>query len=374
MLLVFIMAIQIITLSGCWDYRDINSVALPQLGAYDIHEESRSGTSDLPQEEKLVDLTVVIPNLSEEVKAKFRIEKTPGLLIGNSRGQKPYSSPGDYSPAVASIIVFGEDEAATGLNKLNEALSRGAKNPHTVNYSVAEGRGENILRVPTDDYSTMGDYLRLLLRSSEKRGFIPSSTLHQFEVDQNPGKNPVMPLLIIKDEKVMVNGAAIFNKDKMIGKVGLKETQYLMMLRGIESNGNLPYILNKDGKIYDYGSLSITNNRKVTMERNGNEFTFNISIILEGGLNEHSSNVLFTQNKDLRKEIEDQVTSDITEGCNKFIKRMQEEYKVDCIDISKYALAKWRKELQPTIDQGFIENVAIKVDVKMKLKSIGELN
>jgi len=371
MLLLAIMTIQIISMSGCWDYRDINSTAFPQLGAYDLHEESNTALGNLPAEEQQIDLTVVIPTVSPELESKFLIHKTSGLLISSARGQKTYSLPGEYTAGVASNIVFGDALAATGLNKVSDALSRGALNPHTENYSIAEGRAENILRAPIRDYPSMGDYLRMLIRSSNKRTFMPATTLHQFEVDQNPGKNPVMPLLTIKDEKVMFGGAAIFKKDKMVGKADLNETQYLVMLRGVESTGNLPFILNNEGQISDMGSVNVNNKRKVKVERNGDDITFMINISLAGHLAEHSSDVLFTQNEELLKEIEDQITSNVTEGCNKFISKMQEEYKVDCIDISKYALAKWRKELQPKIDEGFIENVDIKVDVKVKLENIG---
>ena len=371
MLLAAIMTLQIISVSGCWDYRDINSTAFPQLGAYDLHEESNTALGNLPSDEQQVDLTVVIPTVSPELESKFLIHKTSGLLIASARGQKTYSLPGEYSAGVASNIVFSEALAATGLNKVSDALSRGALNPHTENYSVSEGRAETILRVPIKDYPSMGDYLRMLIRSSNRRTFMPSTTLHQFEVDQNPGKNPVMPLLGIKDDKVMFSGAAIFKKDKMVGKANLNETQYLVMLRGIPSTGNLPFILNKEGKMSDIGSINVNNKRKVKVERNGDNFTFTISITLAGHLAEHSSEDLFTQNEELRTEIEDQVASDVTEGCNKFIKKMQDQYKVDCIDISKYALAKWRNELEDKVDKNFIENVDIKVDVKVKLENVG---
>ncbi len=371
MLLAAIMIVQIISNSGCWDYRDINSTAFPQLGAYDVHEESDTALGNLPPNEQQVDLTVVIPTVSPELQSKFLIHKSSGLLVASSRGQKPYSLPGEYSAGFASNIIFGEALAATGLNKVSDALSRGALNPHTENYSIAEGRAEDIIRVPIKDYPSMGDYLRMLIRSANKRTFMPSTTLHQFEVEQNPGKNPVMPLLTIKDEKVSFGGAAIFNKDKMIGKADLNETQYLVMLRGVPSTGNLPFILNKDGKMLDMGSVNVTNQRKVKVERNGDDFTYTISIVLAGYLAEHSSEELFTENDELKTEIEDKVAANVTAGCNEFIKKMQDQYKVDCIDISKYALAKWRNELEDKIDKDFIENVDIKVEVKVKLQNIG---
>lgn len=370
--LAFIIGLQIFAISGCWDYRDVNTVSFPATGAYDLHK----GSESQEQGEQMVDLTVIIPNLAQDVKKPFRIEKTTGTLIGNARGQKPYSSPGIYSAGVAAVIIFGEDLARGGLNNMVEALFRGAQIPKTENFAVAEGRGEDVLRAPIKDYSNMGEYLRGVLKQSEKRGFIPSTTMYQFGVNRAPGKNPIMPLLTIKNQKVEVSGTAIFRKDKMIGKANLDETRSLIILRGIEATGNIPYVIKQDGQIVDKGSVDVTScgGRKVKVQRNGDQFSFLITVCLEGNLVEHEFNKRFTKNPDLRKMIENQIASDTKSDCMKFIDKMQQEYKVDCIDINKYILAKWRKELQNRVDQeDFIENVDIKVKVKMKLQNVGEL-
>lgn len=371
--LTLMIGLQIFTISGCWDYRDVNKMSFPATGAYDRHKSS----DKLEQGEQMVDLTVIIPNLAQDVKKPFRIEKTTGILIGNARGQKPYSSPGIYSAGVAAVIIFGEDLARTGLNNIVEALFRGAQIPKTENFAVAEGRGENILRAPIKDYSNMGEYLKGVLKQSEKRGFIPSITMYQFGVNRSsPGKNPIMPILSIKDKKVEVTGTAIFKEDKMIGKANLDETRSLIILRGIKASGNIPYIIKKDEQIMDKGSVDVStcSGRKVKVKRNGDQFSFLITVCLEGSLVEHQFNKNFIKNTDLRKLIENQIAADTKSDCIKFIEKMQQEYKVDCIDINKYILAKWRKEFKDQVDQeGFIEKLDIKVNVKMKLKNVGEL-
>ncbi len=371
--LLFIIGLQIIGLSGCWDYRDINKVNFPLAVSYDLHEETKAAASKKDQEEQMLDLTTILPNLDPNVKSNFRIEKTSGITVGKSRGQKPYSFPGTYSPGVQGILILGEDLSNTGLYNVFEALLRGPLISNIQNLAVAEGRGENILNAPVEDYPNMGDFLKGLLRQSDKRVFIPVTTLHQFEVFQAPGKNPIMPLLKAQDKQAEFVGAAIFRKDKMIAKANLDETRSLMMLRGIESTGNIAFIIKRDGRILDKGSVDLHNSRKVKVEQSGDEYVFQITIMLAGNLVEHQFGKLFTENEDLRKMIEDQIASDVKEDCNKFIKKMQEEYKVDCIDISKYALAKWEEELQDRVDEDFIENVTIQINVNMKLINVGEL-
>ncbi len=361
-------------LTGCWDYRDVNKMSFPQAGAYDVHvSENQGGTNGPSKDPDQVDLTVIIPNLSQEAPSKFRIEKSSGISLGDARGKKPYASPGIYSAGVAGIIVFGKEQASLGLSGVTDALFRGALIPNIVHFSVSQSRGEDVLRTPVENYPSMADYLRSLLDASEKRGFIPSTTLHNFEQNQSPGKNPIMPLLKTDGKRIVVTGTAIFNKDRQIGEADLTETRTLMMLRGIKANGVIPFRLEKEGKVIDQGSIQISNRRKVRVERKGEGFVFNIRIDLAGSLVDHESGLMFSRNKDLQKAIEQQVAADVTASAGQFIKKMQREYKVDCIDISKYALAKWRRELEPTIDQDFIENVQINVDVKMHLENIGEV-
>ncbi len=371
--MLILLGIQLPTLAGCWDYQDVNRIDFPLAASYDLHEAGLNVLREEGSKEQLIDLTAILPNLAQNASSKYRVEQSTGLNVGNARGQKPYASAGTYSPGATAIILVGEDLARTGLNNIFQALFRAALSSSIQNFAISEGRGEDILNTPVEDYPNMGDYLKGVLQKSERRGFIPATTLHRFEVWQGPGKNPIMPLLKLKNNKAEVAGTAIFNKDRMIGKANLTETRSLMMLRGIKATGNIPFTIKRYGEIFDRGSVDVSNKRKVKVERKGGNFSFLITVMLEGNLVEHQFGKLFTQDENLRRIIEEQIASNIEAECNRFIDKMQEDYKIDCIDISKYAVAKWGKEVEDQVDQDFIENVNIRVKVKMKLKNNGEL-
>jgi len=59
-------------------------------------------------------------------------------------------------------------------------------------------------------------------------------------------------------------------------------------------------------------------------------------------------------------------------GCQKCWP-LQEEPRIDAIEITPYAVAKWRQEITPQLEQSFIEDVLINVDVEVKLQNTGEL-
>ncbi len=355
------------SISGCWDYRDINKVYFPSIGAYDLCE--------LPgQPRPYVKLINVITDISPEAPSRYRIETTIGPTVGNARRQKAYYAPGEYSPGVSAVVVLGEDLVRGDDCVPMDALFRTTIIPESVDMAVAEGKAEDILRLPIRDYNNIGDYLKVFLRGAGRRAYIPSCTLHNYMVNNAPGKNPVMPLLTIKNHQVKIAGAAIFRKEFMIGKADVDETRALMMLRGMKSRGVLFYKIKQDDKTLDKGSVEVDNRRQVKVVRSGDDFTFIITIDLNGTLVDHQSDKLFTKNEELGKMIEKQIASDVASQCTAFVKKMQQEYRVDCIDVSKYALAQSRKELSPIIDkEEFIQNAVIQVNVNMKLRNIGEL-
>jgi len=158
----------------------------------------------------------------------------------------------------------------------------------------------------------------------------------------------------------------------MIAKLDLKETRSLVLLKGIKSKGSIPFCIIKDDILVDSGTVRVNSKRKVKVIREGNNFTFLVKINLDGVLIDHT-NIEQELDETKLQIIENQVAADIKKQCNNLIIKMQEEWEVDCIDISKYALAKWRKELTPVIDKGFIENVNIQVEVQVDIENAGEL-
>jgi len=360
-----------VCLAGCWDYRDINKVNFPLAGAYDLHPASRTGNDE---KDELYDLTVILPNLAEDAREKYRVEKTTGFSIGQARGNKAYSSAGPYSAGGSLVIIAGEELAKKGLSGVYESLFRAPLISSIQNLAVAEGRAESIMEVQVKDYPSMADFLKGLLPKANERGFIPSITLHQFEMSQAPGRNPFLPLIKAHRGEAAIIGGAIFKKDRMIGKANLAETRCILLLRGVKCTGNLPFVISREGRPLDRGSVDIRNSREVKIVGSPGNISYTIKIKLKGSLVEHECKLSLSKDENLKKMIEEQISSNVKNECERYVKVIQEKHKVDCIDISKYALAKWGKQIEAEIDKDFIENVDIKVEVETKLTDIGELN
>lgn len=363
----------LINTSACWDSRDIEELAFSLLASYDLHQPQLHDRhiSCANKEELLVDVTTLVPNLAPESKNKIKIETQSGSTITYVRNQKLFSNSDEYMPGLNEVLILGEDLAKDGLNKHLDT-TRVAVLSQAMKVAVAEGRGEDVVRTPQNDSSNMASYLNGLLKSQRKL-FIPIATLHQLNTNITPGKNPVLPLLKKEGtDQVVIAGTAVFKKDRLIGKLDIHDSRSLCLLRGLKGKGYLPFCLEEEGQPPGRGTVLAANGRSVDVSRNGDNYVFTIKIKLQGRLDEHSCSRLLDQQH--LSAIEQAIEKDISQECRDFVRQMQEELKVDCIDISKFALAKWRKELTSVIDdEEFIQNAQINVQVQMHIKNTGKM-
>jgi Ger(x)C family germination protein len=359
-------------LCGCWDSQDLEELSFPLAAAYDVHSPGSADPSDPPAQpgNKLVDLTTLVPNLAPKTKLPVNVETHSGVTIADARQRRGLTDADTYVTGMNQIIIIGEELARCGLNPYMDSLLRDPTIPDSMYFSVAAGRGEDILKTPIKNYSNMGNFLVALFKGIQQRTFIPATQLGEFYRYQSTGKNPVAPILERKGDRVIISGVAVFKKDRMIKKLTVEEGHDLVMLRGLKGRSFLPFN-KKQGGMYHRGAVLVRNSRKVQYYQNEQGHNLIITIKLKGTLEEHSHRAPVTEKhlKDIEKTVEQQVRTQ----CETFINKMQEEIKVDCIDISKYALAKNRRALEKEIDNPeFIQNANIQVKVKVHLENTGE--
>lgn len=363
----------LLLMSGCWDSQDLEELSFPLAGAYDLHRPGSADPSDPPTmaDRKLLDLTTVVPNLAPKAQKPVNIETLSGVTIADIRQRRGLTDADTYITGMNRAVVLGEELARRGLNPYMDVLWRDPRITGTMYMAVAAGRGEDIIKTPIKNYNNMGTYMMAFFNRMNKRTFMPVTNLSQFYINQAAGKNPVFPILEHKDDRVVITGVALFKKDRMVSKVGIEEAHDLVLLRGLKERSYLPFTMQEDGKLYR-GTVLVGNSRKVQYSRSNQGHSFNITVKLQGTLEEYSRQGPIDQ-KYLHK-IEQTIEKQVTSQCEAFIAMMQNELKLDCIDISKYALARSRRTLEQSIDNpDFIENADIRVKVKVHLANTGEM-
>jgi Ger(x)C family germination protein len=233
--------------------------------------------------------------------------------------------------------------------------------------AVVEGQAKDLLELSLSPTQEIDHYLRGLLQHGPQRGFFPTCTMQNFRINQFEGKNPITPLLKMDDGRPKISGTAIFKRSLMVRKIDLDQSRNLVLLRGQAAQGMLPFQVDFD----TYGVVRAENSRKVKVSYEEGVYSFHIQVFLKGRLLEivHPPETSLTL-----ADIEKNLASGLQEELESFVLWMQEDLKVDCIDINRFALAKWRPVLRDIIyEESFLENARIQVEVQLALHNSGEL-
>lgn len=357
-------------LSGCWDYTDVDERHVAILTTIDL-KEGQSGTM---RSGGTYIGGVVVPSLNPQIGAKSRFETFSGQTISQAREERFGYSPGRPLIGLLQVILIGNEVARSGVDNWLNIYSRDSVIKYNLHMAVTKGRAEQVARSKDPNYVNAGEHIKLLLEQTDKVGFYAHYDLRNYIVDMaTPGKNPVMPLFELRNKEIACIGSAVFRKDKLVAELDLPETRTLILLRQGNNKGHIPYVIRQGEKVIDRGGILVGNQRRVKVTRRGDEFFFDITIKIKGRLLERASSVSLIDNPDQLKAIEQAVENQTQSDCYQLIGRMQEEWKLDAIDISRYALAKWRQELERRIDKDFIQKAHINVKVEVKIGQFGEM-
>lgn len=357
--------------ASCWDSSDIEDLSFANVGGYDAAKESGPEYDD--GQDKIA-VTAVFPLFEEEAVSTATVATNEGKTIADTRGKRAYKTPRKLLVGMLQAAVYGDKLARNGLYGSIEILLRDPQVKHDILMALAYDRAEDVLKTKINNYSNAGDYVFDLLKNSRTNAFIPTVTVHSFAMGVLcKHRNPVLPIIRSGINSIEIAGLGIFKNDRLIARASVEEARIISFLRGEKMEGYLPFFVEKNGQIVNEGSVYVKNSRKVEVYRNGNIYNFNIKIKLKGDVVEHHAPKPLSEKGEELKEIEKSLAEDIKMQCESMIAKIKTEYKVDCIDISRFAVAKWRKEIKDTINtEEFIQKANINVDVDVVILRKGE--
>jgi Ger(x)C family germination protein len=352
MVIVVILAMSTL-LCGCWDTIDVENLDISLIAGYDTPPSGEAGK---------VAVTALLAAVVEEDE---KIGTYSAQTVGETRSRRAYNEPRQYTLSQLQVMLIGKDLARQGFRNIIDPNMREPRVKPSINVAVVNGRAEELLHfMAKKDIKRVSDVLISLLQIIPERAFVPRTSLFCLAADSYaPGMAVAVPVLQPADNQqgVELTGCALFAQDRMIAQLDRMETRSLVLLSGKKAHGWIPFSLYKDGQLYDEGTVFVANQRKVKVSRQGELIVFDIQVTLKGRLVEHAvvqhSSTLYEEQH--LREIEEAVADDLKMQMQDFIEFMQEELRIDAIDITPYALAKWRQEIAPQLEQGFIEDVLI---------------
>ncbi|MGA5690026.1 Ger(x)C family spore germination protein [Cytobacillus pseudoceanisediminis] len=292
-------------LSGCVEKEIIDDINIEVGVGYDLADEAKDkykGT--VLFQEFQPDKSVINRTFSGSGKLRQDL-----LLEVTKQSSEPVVTGG------LKVAVFGHEISRKGIYDLIDSFQRDASIGARVFVATSEGSAEDLMK---GEYGTRGNstYIYNLIQHNIEHRDIPKTNLHILANDfyQN-GKDPSLPRLKkIGEDKVEISGISLFNEDKEVDILPVKDMFFFKLLVDKYSEGNFDVELKK-GNIA--AVKSIRSKHKIKMTDNHASITINIEgIIREYTGDELASEVVGAVQKNLEKEIEKE--------CLRLLKQFQE--------------------------------------------------
>ncbi|MFC4807818.1 Ger(x)C family spore germination protein [Paenibacillus sp. GCM10023250] len=131
-----------------------------------------------------------------------------------------------------SVLLFEKSLAASGLADELDVLLRDALASRKMYLAVVDGKGKKLLQADFSSNVEKGMYLYDLLNSNVRTGFVPRQNLNDFEYAYTgKGMDPFLPLLALRNDRVVITGLALFKDDRYVTSLDEKQMRVIKLLR-----------------------------------------------------------------------------------------------------------------------------------------------
>ncbi|MCA1029623.1 Ger(x)C family spore germination protein [Bacillus timonensis] len=333
-LTIMLLFITLSTLTGCWDSVEIQERTLIYALAIDKpkteKEEDRYELTihiaePLALSDKPIPGTEPIWNVSTTGSSLFECVRKFATIVAR---------PGYYGHL--QLILIGEELAKEGIADSLDLFFRDHEMRRRTKVVIVKGTGKEALQFKHRLIPIPGDYITTLTDEAvRKTSLMPiSSTLGEFSVAYRSGTNFVLPNVKVKKNHVDMSGAAILRKDKFAGYISGEDVRAYRVVKGTFTKGAYLATPFEKEKEHPLSSFEVKNMRTHIKPSVKNQTPhFEIEVLVEGSLAEDGIEG-FVSDKKLR-EIEQSLSDKLKKDTLAFIKKMQEEYKMDIFELGE---------------------------------------
>lgn len=378
-----LLSILILSLTGCWNNRDLTELSVVTAVAIDKAENND------------IELTVQI------VKAESL--KTTESGSGGSSNNKPYvniSSTGvTMFDAVRNLLatasnrpfyshvqlmVISDEMLKTNIDEFLDLFERNSETRRRADLLIAKGlKAKTVLESESSQVKFPSEHDVESLKANEAYGKTPQITLVDYlKANKKKGYGIVIPVIYntkgteenFTHEDLKIEGGAIIKKGVLVGFLNpIQARGYLFINNELKSTIiNLPGIADPDKKL----SLEVVRSSgKVKAKLNGDKPELSVEVDAEGDIGEVQGKEDITKpeviNK-LEKEAEKEILRELTDVINV----AQSNYKTDifgfCNELNRNYYKEW-KRIEDNWDNIY-SRTSIKLKVKFKINRQGLIN
>jgi spore germination protein len=167
--------------------------------------------------------TVTIPVFKPDKTVSSEMFTNVSSLIRENREKLDAESNKPLLSGKLELALYNEELAEHGIYDYLDFLNRDPSIGSRVFLAVVEGKAKDYLKTKYENEDT-GLYIAGIIEKNIEKGTIPKTNLHQLLYRYySKGGDIFLPLLALKDDKVKIDGIALFMDDKYVGKIPFKK-------------------------------------------------------------------------------------------------------------------------------------------------------
>lgn len=286
--------------------------------------------------------------------------------IGENRQDRQLKIDRSYTADIERMLIINEEVGVYGIDSLVNIFFNNPRLNDKGLIVVSKEKAEDIIKFKVEALPSSAEYIEGLIKEAIYYNFYSQdyTFLDLFTKLTSEGENIVLPYVEIRNNKIELVGVALFKKDKLVQVLDVYETKIMNALRENKTRGI--FTLKKEEQKYvDYRAII---KKKVKCYKEQDKYNFIIDLNITGDI---TTNTLYEElDKKAIRSFEEDMAKDIEEKCNTFIKKLQSQYKVDCLELGSVAAAKYGRDTGVDWNEE-VSKSSIKVRAKVKVDNIG---
>lgn len=309
-----------ILLFGCAEPKILERISLAVLVGYDTADEDK------------ITATVALRTVNQDLQSVVNVASKTDETTRGTRIRVSLDSTKKIVAGQLRVVLLGKKLAEGGINETLHSLKMNSEMSSGLYIAVVDGETKTLIDKKYEGISDIGQHIFYLLEHNIDEQLTLSSTLHEIVRDSySPFTDMALPLIEQDEDDVHISGLALFNDDKLAGKLTGNDVFYVVLIRQKYNAGATQISISGDAfknlsnDVPDKLSIaldSISSNRKMHLvNKDTPEFDLNIDI--EGRLLEiHSS--ITTEVPEVLKKLEKEIEDKFKEEVARIIKKTQE--------------------------------------------------
>lgn len=377
-----ILIIVFILSTGCWNYQELNDLAIATVIAVDKTDDDLYEVSILVSNDKNTQVS------SKEGESLTTVYSGTGRTISEALKDIDLKIPRQIYLGHLAVVIIDDDVAKDGILNVSDALLR---NPETVKrFLLILARGDkakDIIKVlsPLESFPSQNIYANIKT-SNESQAISTSITYSEFiENTLKKGINPILPSTSVKgdikdgskidslqksepDAHLKLRTDAIFKKDKFVGYTSADESKGINIIRNRINQMNITTSCSNEDNYIVSKLLDLKSNFEIKLEDDIPIGT--ITIKSSGEIIELNCNLDLSDDKVIQ-EIEKETEKAVKELVMDALSVTQEKYKSDVFGFGTLLYKKYPKlynEIDDWDEYFSTLEIRIKVDLKLELK------